>query len=237
LGLFPQRDNILRNGSPTRTSVVIEQEEFSHLAARVKSLGFSMTHLLDAATILAVFEVNSEAGQLTSGSHVTFDPASISLSRYMAPSLKTRFVSAVANVALSIEYKDIVEVKEPHSLLVHCMSLLKEQYDSWLSSPHFPSLSSVNLPPVFPSPYAVYITNIGVVESHIPLNLGTNKDTPVITIEDMAVGHRLVTPRPTMHAWSIHNELHLQIQACDMWDASYLGEFLKRIVTVIKRSM
>ena len=74
MGLFPQREKELHDGSPTRTFVIIEQKEFSDLAAKVKLLGFSISHLLDAATILAVFELNSEAGQIVPNSHVTFDP-------------------------------------------------------------------------------------------------------------------------------------------------------------------
>ncbi|KAJ6561037.1 hypothetical protein DFH09DRAFT_1481379 [Mycena vulgaris] len=250
LGLEPQRSAIQRPGYPVRVHQTVPAETFLCVRNKLKEIGMSLTYLLEAATILTVFGWNSSTKKLSDADHVIFDPARQGNSsntililtgsivyNFSSPRPRHTLFQPSVNVAIGVDFQDIRYATGYYDQLLHVAGLLKSQYASWLSSQHLPSLTSVYLPSAFPSPYAVYITNLGAVENSMPLTYQQDNtgQPPILSIENIILSHRLVTTRPIIHTWSIRSTLHLQIVACDVWDPSYLEKFLGGVVETALR--
>lgn len=237
----PQRSDPEMLGRPVRVRVQIGKDESAALVKAIKAAGFTVTHLFDAAQILAILERNPVPAESAADAHITYAIGIIAIARYRVPPHdgKNQLISEMAIVPLQVKYADIPQVA-PQDRLFAVMAILKAQYDEYLANPHLPHLFPAQMrlaPPRVPvitsNPHATVITNLGVIEHSLASTWYPDGDAtkpPLFEISALPFGHRMTMPSPSTHVWSIRSKLHVQVETTDVWDKTYMTEYLNEIV-------
>ncbi|KAI0052058.1 hypothetical protein FA95DRAFT_1511280 [Auriscalpium vulgare] len=241
--IVPARQEVGVAGRPVRVHVVIPADKSAKLLKAAKAGGFTVTHLFEAAQALAIFIVNPPPEEEKSEAHITWPQSLVALSKWqVAPhNTKAHFVGTLSLVPTKTRYVDIPWSEQPKAQLLSLMQHVRAQYEFYLTNPHLPHFTAAAValnPPLEPgisrNAFATTSTNLGVVEQTIPLEwrLRTaNGDAgPALTVHEMAFGHRLTQPNPLTHVWTMHSQMHVQVEASDHWDQNYLQRYLDEIV-------
>lgn len=227
--LQAQRAEIRQQGLPVRTHGVIPAAKFEALKAALKQLDLSLTVLLEAAFVLTTFANNARQGTLSEDANVLLDMTMIPLNPlFIGPhNPRVRVGASLAYAPLAIDFRDVPKDAVSREALISVMQSLQAQYRRWLASPHLPFLSYQMMFPSSPNPSAIVVADMGVIEDHVPSQWPREAKKPTLELLDMTLGHRLSAfTRPVCHAWSLNNELHVQIAASDIWDKKVLVNFL-----------
>ncbi|KAI0041518.1 hypothetical protein FA95DRAFT_691001 [Auriscalpium vulgare] len=244
--LDPQRQEAQVAGRPVRVRVIVPADTSSKLLKAAKGLGYTVTHLFEAAQALAIFAINPPSDEDKPEAHITWPQSIISLSKWQVPphNTKAHFVGTLTLVPTKVRYVDVLWSESPKGRLLALMQHARAQYDFYLKNPHLPHFTAAMVtlnPPREPgisrNPFATTITNLGVVEQTIPTEwhirgvTGTPGDgVPAITVQEMAFGHRLTQPNPLTHIWTMHSQMYVQVEASDHWDKDYLQKYVEEIV-------
>lgn len=218
----------------------IDRETTRRILAQVKAEGFSVTHLFEAAQVLAILAHNPVPEEQAEQAHVTFAMSVISLAKWRVPPYDdgNQLISEMGTVPIRVTYKDIPKSSPPRDRLLAVMRCVKSQYDEYIANPHFPHLLAAQMrtSPIR-QPRSVglanFITNVGAIENILPMKWYTDDPSsprPVFDILSTSFGHRVIFPSPRTHVWSIHSEFWVQLQATDIWDQEYLLTYLDEII-------
>ncbi|EMD35351.1 hypothetical protein CERSUDRAFT_96470 [Gelatoporia subvermispora B] len=240
------RDVPIIAGKPFRLRATLSEADATQIMKKIKASGFSPTHLLGAASSLAVFATLGISNEnATPETHIILPSTIISIAKDFISSINIRshFVSYMALVPLQMYWDKVAGGEDEKSRLLAAMTHYKAQYDNYLANTHLPHFTAELMrmapprePPPGVNPAAVTPTNIGVVEHTVPLTRrAKDRDgEPVLQIDEMFFGHRLPTLNIMVHMWSMKSKLILQIQASDCWDQEYLQGFLDEVVRQMK---
>ncbi|KAI1789706.1 hypothetical protein LXA43DRAFT_974127 [Ganoderma leucocontextum] len=204
--LNPGSSDITVPGKLHRYMMTFTAEETAKMTQTLKRLGYTFTHLMDAATALATFELNPVSEDAADKAHVAYDLSTISLSDRLPPSLDSRrhFVSCLATLPVDIVWKPLVSLAPGKARLLGAMAQSKAQYDEYLANPCMPHLTSElariaplrEIPPPR-SPYAPSPVNFGLVERFLPTTWpkeGASVGPPLFRVDAMHIGHRFLWP-------------------------------------------
>ncbi|KAI1789701.1 hypothetical protein LXA43DRAFT_554301 [Ganoderma leucocontextum] len=246
--------NVVVRGRPQRLLVELTPKETSGILQGLKKLGFTSTHLLEAAVALATYSLNPVSAETSSEAHVTFGSSVVSLARHLVPqhSARGHFISRFTLVPISIRWKDISGSEsssgreEDKRRLLAAMAKVKEQYTEYLSNPCTPQLMAEQMrlaPPKegmpMPNPYVSTCTNLGHVEGLLPVlwpaasasvGAAAASGPPLLRVSAIHFGHRLTLPTPMIQIWTMHSRLSIQIEGADSWDEKILQEYMEEIV-------
>ncbi|KAM5537399.1 hypothetical protein V8D89_008918 [Ganoderma adspersum] len=240
--LDPGSSNITVPGKLHRYMMTFTEEETTKMTETLKHLGFTFTHLMDAATALATFELNPVSGDAAEKAHVAYDLSTISISDRLPPCVdsRTHFISCLATVPVDIAWKPLSSLTPGKMRLVGAMAQSKKQYDEYLANPCMPHFTSEmariaplrEIPPSR-SPYALSPVNFGLVERFLPTTWpreGTSSGPPLFRVDAMHIGHRFLWPMLFMHMWTMHSKLTVQLQAADNWTEPILQRFFNELI-------
>ncbi|KAI0666807.1 hypothetical protein C8Q78DRAFT_1082707 [Trametes maxima] len=246
LSMRPARSEPQNPNKNLRVYYIVEGETLSCLIRRSKEMGYTVTQLFEAAHALAIFHSNSDVDP-SQDYHVTMEGSYISLSKYMVPPYNRRshVIGGMAMVPIKHPGSVVRDHTGVREQLVATMDNLRASYSTYTSNPNVTAVTAVagrmmplKTVPVTRNPNEAVITNIGVIERLLPFKYfapgckGADSE-PVVEIEDMWFGHRLQgCPKLIVHLWTIKGRMHLLTQTNDCWDAEYLHDFLRRIVTI-----
>ncbi|KAI0644225.1 hypothetical protein C8Q79DRAFT_1012028 [Trametes meyenii] len=247
LSLRPTRSELQNPDKNLRVCYVVDEETLSRLIRRSKEKGYTVTQLFEAAHALAIFHSNSDV-DATQDHHVTMEGSYISLFKYMVPPYNRRshIIGGMAMVPIKHPGSIVRDHKGVKEQLVAAMDNLRASYSTYTSNPNITAVTAVagrmmplKTVPVTRNPNEAVITNIGVIEGLLPFKYfepgreGALNSKPVVEIADMWFGHRLHgCPKLIVHFWTMKGRMHLLTQTNDAWDADYLDDFLRRIVTI-----
>ncbi|OSX58585.1 hypothetical protein POSPLADRAFT_1049343 [Postia placenta MAD-698-R-SB12] len=166
----------------------------------VKAEGFSVTHLFEAAQVLAILAHNPVPEEQAEQAHVTFAMSVISLAKWRVPPYDdgNQLISEMGTVPIRVTYKDIPKSSPPRDRLLAVMRCVKSQYDEYIANPHFPHLLAAQMrtSPIR-QPRSVglanFITNVGAIENILPMKWYTDDPSssrPVFDILSTSFGHR-----------------------------------------------
>ncbi|EMD35345.1 hypothetical protein CERSUDRAFT_116144 [Gelatoporia subvermispora B] len=246
-GIARQQDAVTIRGKPIRARTTLSASQTTRLLTNLKSVGLSLTQLLDAATALAVFALNPPEEDATDA-HITYPVTMISLERAFAPSVnaKSHFISSMVLLPFNLNWIDVSDIEDERSRVHVAMRKFKQQYDDYLASPHLPQVTSAQMnlaPPRQAHPIerqdSISPTNIGMVDQFVPAqwfdgsdDLG--KSEPLLSLYEMSFGHRSYTGQLMVHGWTMQSRFMIQIQASDVWDKAQveklLGEIVERVM-------
>ncbi|KZT66960.1 hypothetical protein DAEQUDRAFT_674132 [Daedalea quercina L-15889] len=208
LSIVPQRTEVGIVGRSCRVRKTFDEQQSAQILKHTKAAGCTVTHLFEAAQMIAIVARNPELRVPPSDAHVTYPLGFMSLAKFRVPPYDTRsqVVSSMAALPITSRYEEIPQPSQvDKEALTALMRKLKAQYDDYLKNPHFPHLTAALMrlappyEPVNPNPYATAITNIGVIDNMIPTTWRQDNDAskePVFTITSMSVGHRLTSLIP-----------------------------------------
>lgn len=222
------------------------------MLAAIKTKGFSLTHLFEAAVAVTLFNRNSKAAPLPADAHVTFDVTvygqplfiefifslechSIALQKFFVSphNQKMRLASAMSVVPNVLPYSTLAAMPSTADQLYAAMAVLKPQYERWMNEPLLPFVAAYASGHASNSPYATVITNFGNIERTIPAKWPLRKEEPEVEVKGLiAVPRSATAPRPYLLLWSFGGQLHLQIQGSLNWDADYLAAFVEEVISV-----
>ncbi|EJF63217.1 hypothetical protein DICSQDRAFT_55910 [Dichomitus squalens LYAD-421 SS1] len=198
----------LRNpGKLQRFVVTFTAQESAKIAQALKTLGFTFSELIDAATALATLELNPIPDNELEGAHIDVGGL-IAINDRLPPNIDRRrhIVSCMVNAPLAIYYAPLAKLTGKPRLLA-AMKQAKEQYDDWLANPCLPHLAAElarlapmkTASPPSRSPFATNVTNVGRVENYIapvwPRDVKPG-EVPVFRVEQMHLTCRLTWPMP-----------------------------------------
>lgn len=227
-----------------RFHVTFTVQESAKITQDLKTLGFTFSELLDAATILATFELNPVPDDQVETARVANDVSVISITDRLPPTIDRRkhIVSCLANSPLTIHYAPLAKLSGK-ARLIAAMRQAKDQYDAWLANPCLPHMTA-ELARIAPprelapslSPYAPYMTNIGKVENYIatvwPRDVQPG-EAPIFRVDQMHIGFRKAWVRPIIHSWSIQGKLSILVQGGDNWKEDVLRDYANEIARQI----
>lgn len=115
----------------------------------------------------------------------------MALQKYIVPpyNLRSRLASSLSIFPLFLRYKDVPQATQQERLIT-VMGLLKSQYAHWLANPYLPYIGSWGLPATNPNPYAVVITNVGVVERSVAASWPIDASTSDLEVVGLTIAHR-----------------------------------------------
>ncbi|KAI0030059.1 hypothetical protein K488DRAFT_72476 [Vararia minispora EC-137] len=244
--LLARRDTVSEPGVQLRIVRTLGAELSKRLLAKVKSYGLTVTHLLVAAMALAVLNIRPIPKEELATRYYTVASVPISTDRYLIPphNVPSRFTTGTADWPISWPLSILLDVDDPKERLLATMRAIKPQYDVFMASPHAAQLSAATLK-IFPpsgGPIKVdgegrdqsFMSNVGVLESFIatswPRAEAASDSQSKLTISAFNIAQRIIAGWLFTHAWSIHDSLHVQVQASDMWDIAQLDEYIDEVV-------
>ncbi|TFY69109.1 hypothetical protein EVJ58_g615 [Rhodofomes roseus] len=246
-GLKPRRPAIQDVTTVHRVVQTLEPDVTRSVLAALKRTGHTVTQLVEAATILALFAENPDVAS-PEEAHVTLDLCFISLMKHLVPPYEasTHIVSCSGLVWIKVPYSVFRTEDDAVKRLCLIMGYLRDQYAVYLSSPHLPHLTArvaqmvplrVAPPTLWPNKSANILTNIGVIDRIAKLDYYEHPGDahPLVAVDDMIFCHSVgETHRPIVHAWTIKGRLHMQIRGADVWDSSQLEQFGSRILEFVR---
>lgn len=242
LSILPQRTEITVRGRQVRARKVLDETTSAKLVQAARAAGFSVSHLFEAAQALAIMYCNAITEDAAKDAHVTYPVGIISAERFRVPPYNrlNHFVSEMIHVPIQVKYADVVSTDLPKDRILTAAKSIKKQYDDFMMNAHIPHLTAavVKLAPprepmVGSNPYATVITNLGVIDRLLPVIYypdGNESKTPVFEVLSLTVGHRLIAATPTTQVFSMKSQLTVQIETNDLWDQSYMQEFVDDVV-------
>ncbi|OCH85711.1 hypothetical protein OBBRIDRAFT_287727 [Obba rivulosa] len=228
-------------GRSVKAELSFSDIETSRIIHVLKTHGYSVTHLTEAAYAMAIFKLNPVVPSDAAAAHVTFQRNVISLSKYFVPQYteKCHFVSAFVLVPVSFYWRDIADAEDDKARLLVAMRADKAQYDEYLANPCLPHLMAQQMelaPPrermVIGNPLAPILTNPGIIENRIASEWSDTSDPgepALFRVQDFHIHHRLTAPAPMGHTWTMHGRLHIQLVATDNWEQAELQTCLDEI--------
>ncbi|KAG2118300.1 hypothetical protein DEU56DRAFT_984772 [Suillus clintonianus] len=232
-GLVAQRDHVLVRGKSVRIHRVLDSKIFKEILNALALTDFTVTQLLEAAQVLAVLQAHQSELLREDKANVILDFTIISYLRFLVPPYNGRshHVSFMCTVPMVVYATDVPWNESSKAQLLAVMARLREQYAIRLSNKHLPHIgSSQNFQE---NPNALMITNLQKVEDRLPLNWPLGSHNPTVQISDMRIGLRLTDlDRPMTHIWSLRSELHIHLAACDLYDKSYLDNFVDNMIAI-----
>ncbi|KAM5531304.1 hypothetical protein V8D89_015019 [Ganoderma adspersum] len=239
-GLVGETTNIKDTRKVQRFHVTFTAQESTRIAQALKSLGFTFSELLDAATALATFEMNPVSEDKFETARVANDVSVVSMTDRLPSTIDRRkhIVSCLVNTPLTIHYAPLVKLSGK-ARLIAALKQAKEQYDVWLANPCLPHLTA-ELARIAPpkevapslSPFAPSMTNIGRVENYVatvwPKDVRPG-EVPVFRVDQMHIAFRMAWIRPLVHSWSIQGKLSILVQGADNWKEDVLRDFANEI--------
>ncbi|KAJ6462319.1 hypothetical protein DFH09DRAFT_958987, partial [Mycena vulgaris] len=202
----PSREFVAETGRMIRAHETLDLATSTQIVQTIKALGYSMSHLADAALTLSVFDSNP--GRVTSdGAHFTLDPTLISQDKFLTSSSShSHFISGLCTVPVRVPYSEaLLQGSRRHHLLA-IMDIIKMQYNHYVGNPNLPHLLSAQLAlhpireaRVFRDPCTPLTSNIGRVETFLKSKWAesqTASEKPIVDVVSLSVGHRLGWKRP-----------------------------------------
>ncbi|KAH7917969.1 hypothetical protein BV22DRAFT_1052056 [Leucogyrophana mollusca] len=245
--LKPTRVDSVDIGTAVRYRLVLEAEHSQQLLGAAKALGYTPSHLFEAAQMLALVAHNPVNEDDFDWAFIRNGQTFVSLEKDLVYPYKTKpqFISSHVQIPFYFPVKNFPTSGSPKQKLIQTMSLVKSQLESYTNNPCLPQLFARMFevaPPlgfkIPPHSYGNVFTNLGQIERRLPVLRGrTSEGGPLIEIEDIAFGHRwtntgvaglthLLSP---VHVWTMKSQVHIQVQACDNWDAEYLKAYVAKI--------
>lgn len=232
-GMIAQRDHVLVRGKSLRIHRTLDSKTSQEILDALASKAFTVTHLFEAAQILAVLKAHHSKFGREDKANVILDYTVIAYQRFLVPpySESSHHVSFMCMVPMVVYASDVPWEQNPKAQVLAVMAKLKEQYSLWLSNKHLPHIGSSQY--FQDNPNALAITNLKRVEDSLPLQWPLGSHNPMVQISDMRVGLRLTDYyRPMTHVWSLRSELHVQLAVCDVYDKSYMDTFLDNTIAI-----
>ncbi|EMD33939.1 hypothetical protein CERSUDRAFT_117467 [Gelatoporia subvermispora B] len=232
--LLCKRIDIAVPGKSVKAEISFSDVETRRITSVLKEHGFSVTHLIEAAHALAIFQLNPVSIVDAETAHVSYLRNVISLAKFFAPqySGKINFVSAFVLIPVSFHWKDVAAAVDDKARLLAAMQLDKAQYEEYLANPCLPHLMAQQMqlaPPrermFIGNPLAPILTNPGVIEDRVApewFDPSEPGKPPLFKIQDFHIHHRLTAPAPMGHAWTMNGRLHVQLVATDNWEKAEL---------------
>ncbi|KAJ6508820.1 hypothetical protein C8R45DRAFT_968835 [Mycena sanguinolenta] len=238
--LLPSREAATIPGKPVRAHRTLSVHDSARLLRALKEVQFTVTHLFEAAQAFAIFTVNPVSESDAQNAHITWPQGIISLGRWQVPPYTARNLQVISShtlVPIQVAFADIDWSESPRERMLSLMKRLREAYNTFLTNPHLPHLMAAQVtlyPPRKPyislNPCSSTITNIGVIDQDLCLPPGSSNDGD-FQVLSMSFGHRVTTPNPMTHLWTLNSKIYLQIEANDVWDKEYLEKYLDTIVS------
>ncbi|EED83368.1 predicted protein [Postia placenta Mad-698-R] len=243
----PSRQEVQNIGVIMRICDVLDAETSSCILNGLKTVGHTITRLLEAAFILAMFELNPVLGVPAKDAHVTLDLTFIALTKYLVPPYNrpSHITSTSVVVPLIVPFSTFDTQDGPRAKLCCIMDRLQEEYSHYLSNPHLPHLTAnifaskpLRVPPseTWKNPAALMITNVGLIDGRLPLRYSCSDSHAEchIDVEDVAFSNRWShSARPLVHMWTMRGKVHFQVIGTDVWDETYMREYLRRAVDLV----
>ncbi|KAG0695030.1 hypothetical protein DFH29DRAFT_814617 [Suillus ampliporus] len=232
-GLTAQRNQVLTRGKSVRIHRILDSKTFKEILDALALTGFTVTHLMEAAQVLVVLKAHHCELLREDKANVILDFTMIAYQRFLVPPYNERsyYVSSLCMVPMVVYASDVPWEESPKAQLLAVMAKIKEQYLIWLSNKHLPHIGSGQH--FQDNPHALAITNLKKVEDNLPLNWPLGSDNPTVQISDMRSGLRLTDfYRPMTHIWSLRSELHIHLAVCDVYDKSYMKEFVDNMIAI-----
>ncbi|EJF55524.1 hypothetical protein DICSQDRAFT_73647, partial [Dichomitus squalens LYAD-421 SS1] len=199
--------SIADNDLSQRLAVKLTGIETSRILQTLKDLGYSFTHLLEAAVALATFTLRPIPAECSSIAHVTYDSATISTTGRLCPEYETksRFLSSFVFVPIRINWSELSELKG-RAQVIQAMKQSKAQYSAYLANPCLVQLTAEQMrlsPPqqdiVRGSPNAPVVVNLGRVEDYLASSWPSSQSSsacPLFRIDDFFLGLRSTHTHP-----------------------------------------
>ncbi|KAF9803492.1 hypothetical protein IEO21_09665 [Rhodonia placenta] len=244
---IPSRQEVQNVGVIMRICDVLDAATSSRILNGLKTVGHTITRLLEAAFILAMFELNPVLGVPAKDAHVTLDLTFIALTKYLVPPYNrpSHITSTSVVVPLIVPFSTFDTQDGPRAKLCCIMDRLQEEYSHYLSNPHLPHLTAnifaskpLRVPPseTWKNPAALMITNVGLIDGRLPLRYSCSDSHAEchIDVEDVAFSNRWShSARPLVHMWTMRGKVHFQVIGTDVWDETYMREYLRRAVDLV----
>ncbi|KAJ6594259.1 hypothetical protein B0H19DRAFT_55552 [Mycena capillaripes] len=203
----PSREYVSVPGMMIRVHEILDLDISAQIVQAVKALGYSMSHLADAALTLMVFDSNpNQAG--VDGTHFTLDPTLISQEKFLvsAHTGHSHFIAGLCTVPVQVPCSASLIQGSRRDRLLAIMDVVKTQYDRYISDPNLPHLISAQLAlrpireaRVFRDPCTPVTSNIGRVETFLKSKWRVSQnpsEKPIVDVLALSVGHRLPWKRP-----------------------------------------
>ncbi|KAG1730519.1 uncharacterized protein EDB91DRAFT_1059391 [Suillus paluster] len=224
--LIPQRDQVLVRGASARHRI-LDAKTFKEILDALALTDFTVTQLFEAAQVLTVLRAHHSELLREDRANVLLDFTIIAYQRFLVPphDARSHHVSFLCAFPMVVYASDVPWEASPKAQLLAVMTKIREQYSIRLSNKHLPHIGSDQY--FQDNPNALAITNLKKVEDSLPLNWPIGAQNPMVQISDMRLGGRLTDfYRPMTHIWTLRSELHIHLQFCDVYDKSYMEEFL-----------
>ncbi|KAF9498261.1 hypothetical protein BDN71DRAFT_1443568 [Pleurotus eryngii] len=230
-----------------RIDAVVPPDETGRILSILKSHGYTVTHLVQAASVVAIYLHNKDLHGNHDQNSISLPGNPISLLKYnVAPyNRRSHITSSMAMVPIKVPVELIsANDKDVVRSLIPVMEHIKSMYANYTFDPNLPCLHDVlrsnsrsdNSETLTQGPN-VGITNIGNVDQMLPqawYTEGAPTDhAPLIEVDDMLFGHRVGHyPGVIAHAWTMKKRIHYKVQANGSWDEGSLRNFVNRVVNL-----
>ncbi|KAG8693320.1 hypothetical protein FRC08_009195 [Ceratobasidium sp. 394] len=242
--LKPQRTTITEIGKIVRAHRLLDRETTSRLLKATKANGLTVTQILEAAHVVALYALEPLPPSEMAESHVSMFPAIVSTRHLRVPPYDRPESFGNLNTGFTLVFpSDLVNFPSNTDLRTRILTLARSsqaQYRAFLSNPCYPFTALVQAevnplrgPLGMDQNYTGEITSLGVVDGKIGGVWYDDEragERPAILVKDVHLGLRQGTKRTMVHSWSLRGQLRVQIQASDIWDARYLEWFLDEII-------
>ncbi|KAG1718889.1 uncharacterized protein EDB91DRAFT_1066159 [Suillus paluster] len=232
-GLIPQRDQALVRRAPARLHRILDAKTFKEILDALALTDFTVTQLFEAAQMLTVLRAHHSEPLRDDKANVMLDFTVIAYQRFLVPphDARSHHVSFLCAFPMVVYASDVPWEASPKAQLLAVMTKIREQYSIRLSNKHLPHIGYDQY--FQDNPNALAINNFKRVEDSLPLNWPIGAQNPMVQISDMRIGGRLIDfYRPMTHIWTLRSELHIHLQFSDVYDKSYMEEFLDSMTAI-----
>ncbi|KAJ7169079.1 hypothetical protein C8R43DRAFT_117025 [Mycena crocata] len=209
LCLAPSQDrqSVLAPVNMIRVHAALDVDTSTQIVQAIKTLGYSMSHLADAALAQLVFDWNPDEAALP-GAHFTLDPTLVSQDKFLLPvhTGHSHFIAGLCTVPVQVPCSAALLQGPRRARILATMEIVKKQYDRYVGNPNLPHLLSAQLAlrpirgaRIFRDPCTPLTSNVGRVESFLKSKWGPSQapsEKAIITVTALSVGHRLGWKRP-----------------------------------------